>query len=187
MKTNLIILAFLLCIYSHRAMANNEDTIPVYKNELRFGVYQLFQQALYVSYERFYKNTSTVLSQEITYLNSKSRKISGYYILLEQRINLYNSKDYPYSVYLAPGIKYRYKDINDTDYHDIINIYGMQITGGLKLIFYSRFTIDMQFGATLQTSEIDTERISYNYDDNYLSPGYSGIAPIFNMTFGFKF
>ncbi len=113
--------------------------------------------------------------------------IKGYFAQLEQRIYLYQSETRFTNVYLSPGIKFRIKEIDESNYKDQILTYGAQLCAGLKFWVMPRFTIDLYFGGDLKFSNIDTKRYSNIYDSDYLSPGYTGIAPVINATFGFKF
>lgn len=62
------------------------------------------------------------------------------------------------------------------------------MVGGIKYINSNRFVIDLYFGGTINQSFISKIGNSNNrYDQHYLRPGFSGIAPVINCTFGFKF
>ena len=182
-----IIVTVLLSAIACQLYADNGDENPEYKNEVRFGPFQLFFQSFYISYERSFKNTGTVISQEITYFDSDSRSNKGYFALLEERFYLYESENRLTRVYISPGIKFRYKEIRDSNYDDHILSYGGQLCTGLKYWVMPRFTVDLYVGANFIISDIISERNHNYFGSDFISPGYSGIEPMINITFGFKF
>ena len=90
-------------------------------------------------------------------------------------------------VYVAPAFKFGYRNIIESDYDDEILKYGLNLALGIKFNMLSRLTLDICTGGGFTISEISTQRTSHDYSNNVFSIGYTGISPILNITFGFKF
>ena len=165
-----------------------QDESMEYRNELRFGVFQLFGNSLYTSYERLYGNNGTSFSVALTYKDTYDESVSGILIAIDQKVYLKDVLfDYG-NLYFSPGLKFRYRDYTGSNYTDRITTCGFQVVMGTKYTVFNRLVIDLYFGGTLNQSFINKANTSTeSYDETYLKPGFTGVAPVINCTFGFKF
>jgi len=68
-----------------------------------------------------------------------------------------------------------------------LKISSKKISGQMAEVQYRFINLDVNFGAGYKSSVIGTDRLAHSYDDNIFSPGYTGIGPAGNITFGIKF
>ena len=165
-----------------------------YNNEFRLGIWQLFFGRMNLNYERYSKKgNSTAFIVEVVYNKNNEKETTGYMFELQPRINILNFNTDEYldftvqGIYVAPAIKYGYRNITDSDYNDEITKYGLNLILGIKFSMLSRLTLDICSGGGFTVSEIETQRTSNEYNNSVFSTGYSGISPVLNITFGFKF
>lgn len=165
-----------------------------YKNELRLGVVQIFFSTMHLNYEVYTKKYNSVsFVIEATYNKKKDNEITGIYTEIQPRIYIlkYGIDEFTdfsiEGIYFSPAIKLGSKKIVDSEYKDQIIRYGINLTLGIKSNILSRLTLDINAGCGFTESDISTQRASHDYDLNVFSRGYSGFAPVGNITFGFKF
>ncbi|NOZ46973.1 MAG: hypothetical protein GXO79_09355 [Chlorobi bacterium] len=174
--------------YSHAQNSGN-----LYKNEVRMGIWQLFKGGLHLSYERYFNSNSIVITNEITLIDNSKKSITGYFTQLQYRFYLLQGDGIPFlnltneGFYAAPAIKYRYKRIIEDGYDDIINTVGLNLVMGLKYSIIERISLDINFGGTIVKSVIQTDRINNDYQNTMFSEGYTGVAPVGNITIGIRF
>jgi hypothetical protein len=111
----------------------------------------------------------------------------GYQLQLDQKI-YFKETSSDYRIYFSPGLKYRYREYVGPNYTDKLRTYAVQMVGGLKYVYLNRYVVDFYFGGRVDYSIIEKNSTNVNrYRENYLNPGFSGVAPVINCTFGFKF
>lgn len=181
-------MAVILCILGNTQILQAQDKTVSYNNEIRFGAFQLLNNMFYISYEHLYSNFGTSFTTVLIYKDTYDESVTGYMVQLDQKIYLKNvSTDYG-SIYFSPGIKYRYKEFKGSTYTDKLNTYGIQLVGGIKYVIYNRLVIDFYLGGKINNTIINkTDDSDTMYDKNLFSPGFSGILPVINCTFGFQF
>ena len=165
------------------------------KNDLRLGITELARGAIHLSYERSINNyrNGNLASYESTYVNKTNEEIIGSLFELQYRFYILRSDDADIckmkwnGIYVTPGIRYRDKKITDFYYHDQIQNLSFDLLIGIKYIFLKRIILDINCGGSIIHSEIKTLRSYHDYNSNLFSPGYSGIAPMANISFGFNF
>jgi hypothetical protein len=195
-KKNMLKLALtgivLLCISPVLTSQEVQPEVNTYSNEFRVGFFQFFRNTFYLGYERMFNNKGIVINGGITlykdvdevyggqgefqyrfYTHSFSKEISN--IKLE-------------NIYLAPYAKYRYLSIQPAEDEDeIYNVTGGGILFGSKIVILNRLTIDVNLGGGIQYSFDEKGDISEGDNEGIFSPGYTGVAPTGNITFGVRF
>ncbi len=181
-----VLIMLYVCCNNQHSLAQSDPS--EFRNELRFGAFQLLYNTFYASYERSYGNNGTSFSAVFTYKDTYEESVTGYLLKIDQKIYFNDvTSDYG-NFYFSPGLKYGYREYVGTSYTDKLTSYGVQVVGGVKYTILNRLVIDFYFGGTIvQTLIQKTGTSDKRYGKNYLSPGYSGVAPIINCTFGFKF
>jgi hypothetical protein len=172
--------ALLVVIFQSSFIMAREENIS-YQNHLHFGALQLMFNEFFVSYERMYDNFGTQVSAKFVYKDAEGDYKEGIQFQIDQKIYLKDVICSDSRFYIAPGIKYRYVQLGEGASADEIYTYGVQFVAGSVIPICSRLTADIYLGGTILKSSDN------NHNDNYLRPGYSGIASVFNCTFGFLF
>jgi hypothetical protein len=190
MKGILILVCFLIV----PALIRSQIPELKYRNELRLGIAQLFFGKMHLNYEGYTKRSNSITFViEATYNKKKEKEITGFLIEMQPRIYILKYEINEFSdfaiegFYFSPAVKYGSKKIVDSDYHDEITSYGASLILGIKNNILTRLTLDINAGCGFTVSDIETQRISHDYNLNVFSRGYTGFAPIGNVTFGFKF
>ena len=187
-----IVLIWLMII----AIPSHSQQFPElkYKNELRFGIVQIFFGTMHLNYEIYTENYNSVsFVIEATYNKKKDNEVTGIYAEIQPRIYILKYGINEFSdfsiegIYFSPAVKYGSKKIVDDEYDDTIDRFGVNLILGVKNNILSRLSLDINAGCGFTKSDIQTERTSHEYDLNVFSRGYSGFTPVGNITFGFKF
>lgn len=195
MKKLIFITIFLFiqfCFYSF-VNGQSKDSLK-HKNELRIGLLQMRNYTLHINYERHFDDKKSLvgLVQTPSLLSFGSREFSTFYGV-SYKYNLINFiKDKEYSInwntYFSPGLRYYIYQYKDSQYRDIIDSYEGNIVVGFNNIKSSKnAVIDFNVGIAYRYSIISTNRENPNFGYRFLYPGYTGIAPIANLTIGVKF
>ena len=160
----------------------------VYNNVFSIGLYQAFNNTMALNYERHLNHNSFHFSSELTYLNKSSETIEGLKFILAYRIYFQEiPKDYG-QWYFTPGLEFKLREYSHSGQKDQLNGFGIHLLAGAKFIIAHRLILDMNTGVLARHCEIKTGGIvENNYQDNYFSPGYSGIGPTVNICLGFLF
>ena len=165
----------------------------VYKNSFRLGIVPIVRGAFQLNYERDFSKSSVVVIAEITELNVNDKKISGQMGELQYRFFISQnpgseliglSRDV---FYMAPFAAYRLKNIKEDGFDSDINTLSYGLVFGFRYSNQDRIVLDFNLGAGMKHSDIETDNTYHDYDNNIFSPGYTGISPAGNITFGIKF
>ncbi len=184
----------LACLLFMPVLIHSQVPELKYGNELRLGIAQLFFGKMHLNYEAYTKRSNSLTFVfEATYNKKKEKQITGFLIELQPRIyilkyELDELSDFTIEgFYFSPAVKYGSKNIVDPDYDDKITSYGASLILGIKNNILTRLTLDINAGCGFTVSSIETQRISHDYNLSVFSRGYTGFAPIGNVTLGFKF
>ena len=181
-------MATVLCILCNTQLIQAQEESTEYNNEIRFGMFQLLGNTFYTSYERLYSNYGTSFSLAFTNKDIDNESVNGYFIEIDQKFYLKNVSTDIGCFYFSPGIKYRYREYKGLSYTDRLTTYGAQVAFGVKYILFDQLVLDIYFGGNIRETLISkTGNSDTSYDNNMFSPGYSGISPVLNCTFGFQF
>ncbi|MFO7657026.1 MAG: hypothetical protein R6W78_08155 [Bacteroidales bacterium] len=207
MKKILMITGFLiLSLYARPQEELQEITkdINLYPNEIRVGFFQFFLNTFYLEYEHFFENnTALVLEGGMSLRKNSYEEIFGGQGGLQFRLYT-NSLNRDIEAlrfdraYFAPFFKFKYLDVTDLDGAEINGInqpgilqntyttFAGGVLVGIKLSVLERITLDFNIGGGIQyTDEANDEVPDYAYD--VFGVAYTGVAPMANFTFGFKF
>ncbi len=190
----------MLCICISIIAKSQNDTLPNYKNEIRMGIFQLFDGGMQIDYEREISKNAGFLIGGMYYYNNKSttdvksvRIESQYrYYLVKDKSNFYNGIGIK-AAYVCPSFTFTHWDIANKDYNqnitdnDYINNFSLTFLVGVKISYMDRFILDINFGGGPKFSDITDNKPKNTYNSNIFSTGYSGIIPDANLTFGFDF
>ena len=167
---------------------------PEYLNSIRLGLVPIARGAFQLSYERSLPGRSVVLIGEITSYKVGGKEIRGQMGELQFRFNVSEKTGFSlFSLdgdvfYTTPFLSFRNKKITDSNYDDQITTTAVGLLFGIRFSNPDRLVLDVNFGAGNKWSTIETLRMNNGtYDDSILSPGYSGVYPAGNITFGIKF
>lgn len=189
MKTLKLLSVFImLYMVSNFYPVKAQDFQQGYKNELLLGAFQLFNNSFYGSYERYYGNWGTSFTTAFTFRDSYDESKTGILFQVSQKFYFNDvTADYG-NFYFSPGLKYKYVEITGHNFTDRITTYGFQIVGGVKYDVLERFVIDFYFGGKMDYSVIEQSGSEPGkYGNNYFSLGFTGVSPVINCTFGFRF
>lgn len=183
---------------------SQENTIE-YKNEIRLDAIELFRNTFMLTYERNINDKSSVqLSAGVILKENDSEIKNGGIVEIQYRLNRnmkrrVDTVNRNIVVYGAPFLKYRYLDATSTSYffytnnlYQIIPDYSRKLYyfstisfGGLvgvKISFYKHIFIDLNFGGGIKYTKTNGFKT-----DNMADEAYTGVSPVGNITFGFKF
>jgi len=183
--------------YSQDSLSLNASYKKNYKNEFRTSFVGLFNNIVFVGYERFFKNrTSLVFNAEAKYLKDDNNYNAGYQGELQFRFYYFTKYKNDYAVKLNGLYVATYGIYGYTEYQkgcsgwyvypcvaaEIENkpIAGGGILAGLKFTIENKMSIDFNLGGGVRYNYLNNN----NYYDN---SDYNGIKIKSNVTFGFKF
>ncbi len=196
-----VVIATNLC-YSQES-DSNEKTAQDYSDCLRMNLLPLFRGGFQLSYEKLFEDVSFCVSGELNAINIDDRKVSGGMGELQVRVLVYDKESDAFVFsnrnifYMAPFVSYRYKQIKDDYYYypydetetytDKIRSYMLGLLFGLNFISDDRVNVDLNLGAAIRNSSISAASEYHDYENTIFSPGYSGVLPIANLSFGIVF
>lgn len=169
--------------------AEAQENASVYNNNLHFGPVQLLFNEFYVRYERLYGNYGSALTAKLAYKESDRYSKQGILVQFNQKFYLKNMNCEIGNFYISPGIRYSYTEIKDYGYVDKFTSAGFFFLGGGLFEICSRLSLDLSVGGIIIKTESDLHEgnMGNTMDENFMEPGFSGVAPSFNFTFGFVF
>jgi hypothetical protein len=204
MKKIYIISGFLLFATVIRSQDVSSKKVDLYPNEMRVGFFQFFLNTFFLEYEHIFpNNTGLVVQGGMSLKKNSFEEIYGGEGGLQFRLYTNNmAKDIVVlkfqNAYFGPLIKYKYLEVTDMDgayvnniWHEgtLENTYNTFAGGviiGFKLSMLERITLDFNIGGGIQfTQESSDDVPDYAYD--IFGVAYTGVTPIANFTFGFKF
>ncbi|MBN2613264.1 MAG: hypothetical protein JXB00_17050 [Bacteroidales bacterium] len=207
MKKILMITGFIILALYARPQDGSQNLtkdINLYPNEIRVGFFQFFLNTFYLEYEHFFpNNTGLVVEGGMSLRKNSYEEIFGGQGGLQFRLYTNNlNRDLVAlrfdRAYFGPYFKLKYLDVTDLDGADINNItipgiiqntyttFAGGIVVGIKLSMLERITLDFNIGGGIQfTDESEDQVPDYAYD--VFGVAYTGVTPVANFTFGFKF
>lgn len=188
---------FLMLINQSTAQQNNND--DAYKNYFHVGFFQFFSGTFYVGYERMLnEKTSLLLSSGLTLVDQSYEERIGWQGNVEYRFFALSGTDNDSffefdGVYFGPYVKYKnlnVTEIDDSGTTEDENFKFQTVAGGVlvgvKITVTDRISFDFNLGGGIQYEFSDEENNNY-WSGDIFSPGYTGVLPAANFTFGLKF
>lgn len=180
------------------AQENNEQP---YNNYFHVGFFQFFTGTFYLGYERMVTDRSSLfLSGGITLVDQSDQERIGGQANIEYRFFALSGSENDFfidfdGIYFGPYLKYKNLHVTDIDEYSSptqIDEYRFETIGGgvlvgIKLTVTDRIFFDFNLGGGIQY-EYNEDNNSDNYwSGDIYSPGYTGVLPAANFTFGLKF
>ncbi len=191
---------FIVVLISSSLFAQEENIVTKRNNEFRISFFQFIMSTFRLSYERMFNNNSSlVLNGEVRLKQEEYNDILGGGGELQLRFYAVPKQESEFDgFYTGPYILYRYTEItNYYDYYpyetkkvssrDFFSNFGGGIIIGIKISAAERVTFDFNFGGGVKYTENSSSDPSTRYDDNIFEPGFTGITPKANFSFGLKF
>lgn len=196
MKRTIII----LCFVSYLATPSfSQEDYSSYNNYFHVGFFQFFTGTFYLGYERMVTDKSSLLlSGGVTLVDQSYEKRIGGQANVEYRFFALKGMDRDNfidfeGVYFAPYAKYKSLNVTDIDEYATpqeekfqFETLGAGVLVGIKLTVTDRIFFDFNLGGGVQYEFNEEEDDSY-WSGDIFSPGYTGVLPAANFTFGLKF
>ncbi len=179
-------------------LLTNQFKKPDYKNEFRTSYIGLFNNIIFIGYERFFKNkTSLVLNAEAKYSKNYYGYFKGYQGELQYRFYYFTKYKKDYAIKLdglyaaAYGI-YGYQEYTSCSGWYVYPcdqvkenkpIAGGGILTGLKFTILNKISLDFNLGGGVRYNLLNNRDYFSYYDNN----NDNGIRVKSNITIGFKF
>jgi hypothetical protein len=187
-----LIISFMVLLLTIPAIAQEKEAEDR-NNLISFSLTRLFTGNMTLSYERMFNNSGALLAAGITLKDNTSETLTGYNFELQYRVytKLLREKTFQ-GFFLSPYVTYntfqeenRYFDFstNETivDKKDYA-YYGFGVQVGMKIAIAQRLVFTYELGGGLRNPIGDSKGGS-----GILDPGYKGIAPRANISFGYFF
>ncbi|MBI4649555.1 MAG: hypothetical protein HY738_23875 [Bacteroidia bacterium] len=174
------------------------------KNEIRLEFFHSWTGSFIVDYERHIKKSSFLISVGPTIIENSQKIDNGFHSEFQARFFSRPKRDCAFKgIYVGPFIQYKYLERQKKDHYYFLegnnnkisntDIYSSITAGficGLKLSIVNMISLDFSIGTGMKYTDKSTDYPYTNYDyddDNPLEPGYSGILPRANFSFGILF
>ena len=196
-----IIIIIITLIISSSLFAQEENIVTKRNNEFRISFFQFIMSTFRLSYEHMFNNNSSlVINGEVRLRQKEYNDILGGGGELQLRFYAVPKQKSEFDgVYAGPYILYRYTEIINYSYDyypyetkkvttkDFFSNFGGGIIIGIKISAAERVTFDFNLGGGVKYTENSSNNPSNRYDDNIFEPGFTGITPKANFSFGLKF
>ncbi|MCF8297474.1 MAG: hypothetical protein K9J13_08040 [Saprospiraceae bacterium] len=192
----LILITIVTFVLVHPINLCSQDfTQNIYKNELRFGGFQVLNNKAHFNFEHYFKNNKTSLTGifELTYSKTISNTEKGYLGGIQYRYYYFTYREGEFNQDIIKGyvsIGSEFEKITyiltPYQYKDEINRKGVEFLLGFKIVMYNRITADINIGTLYNHASIIAESQTI-YDLGMSNIGHKGFKPSGNLTFGFRF
>lgn len=196
------VITICLCTFIFNVAQSQDNSPRPLDNYFHVGFFQFFTGTFYLGYERMVnEKSSLLLSGGVTLVDQSYEERIGGQANIEYRFFALKGSSNDFfidfdGVYLGPYLKYKNLNVTDIDeyasggpleekYH--FETVGGGVLVGIKLTVTDRIFFDFNLGGGIQY-EFNEDNTSDSYwSGDIFSPGYTGVLPAGNFTFGLKF
>lgn len=171
-----------------------------FDNYFHVGFFQFFTGTFYLGYERMLNEKSSLfLSGGVTLVEQSDEERIGGQANIEYRFFALKGGDSDFfinfdGVYFGPYAKYKFLNVTEIDEFASpsreefrFETIGGGVLVGLKLTITERIFFDFNLGGGIQYEFAEEENNNSYWSGDIFSPGYTGVLPAANFTFGLKF